>query len=487
MKTVHRFCLGLGLLFALVIASTADGKIVEFTREYTYQASDADSKLTSRAIATEQIKRLLLEELGTFLISRSEVRDAELTKDEVVSFTAGSVATIIISERWNGSEYYLKAQIKADPDKVTEAIVAIKKNETDAEEMERLRKKSDESLKEIDRLKGELADLRKNSSPANSDKVSKVQREYDQTVAGLSAKEITQQGVSLLRDKKYPEAIELFSKAIAVDPKAIPPYGLRGSVYMRLKKYDKAIGNWNQAISALPDEGIVYCQRGRTYLMMRQDDNALNDFNTAISKSPMYFPAYLSKGDMLVRRREFGKALENYAQAVAAMKGNPAPYFQRGRIYFIMKDSDKAMENLETALELRPDYVDALVMKSHVYAQRREYAQGIAVLEKAVQQRKRDYILPYQLGRLYHDAKRYEEAVKAFSNAIELRPTISGAYFARSQSYEALKQKGKALQDLEKAAELGNRLAQTRLDQSKRGGVHKPDRTAPEDPINVDE
>jgi hypothetical protein len=53
-------------LLALVIAvvTPAGAAPVEFTREYTYPAGEADSKLTCRAITLEQIKRLLLEELG---------------------------------------------------------------------------------------------------------------------------------------------------------------------------------------------------------------------------------------------------------------------------------------------------------------------------------------------------------------------------------------------------------------------------------------
>ena len=59
-----------------------------FEREYTYSASEADSKLTCRVIALEQVKRLLLEELGTYLHSISEVKDGILTKDEIVTLTA---------------------------------------------------------------------------------------------------------------------------------------------------------------------------------------------------------------------------------------------------------------------------------------------------------------------------------------------------------------------------------------------------------------
>ena len=73
-----------------------------FEKDYTYEAGEADSKLSSRTISLEQAKRLLLEELGTYLESHTEVRDFQLTKDQITSLTAGVVKTEIVSEAWDG-------------------------------------------------------------------------------------------------------------------------------------------------------------------------------------------------------------------------------------------------------------------------------------------------------------------------------------------------------------------------------------------------
>ncbi|MBU4321013.1 MAG: hypothetical protein KJ739_08000 [Nitrospinae bacterium] len=91
-------------VFLLFFFSTADAstKTVTFEKEYTYQASEIDSKASSRAIALEQIKRLLLEELGTYLISETKVKNFQLTKDQVTVLTAGIVRAEVIDEKWDG-------------------------------------------------------------------------------------------------------------------------------------------------------------------------------------------------------------------------------------------------------------------------------------------------------------------------------------------------------------------------------------------------
>jgi len=89
----------ISFLSVLFIANHASAELKTFTKEYTHQASDLDSKISSRAIALEQAKRLLLEEVGTYLISETEVKDFQLTKDKITTLTAGIVQAEILDEK----------------------------------------------------------------------------------------------------------------------------------------------------------------------------------------------------------------------------------------------------------------------------------------------------------------------------------------------------------------------------------------------------
>jgi hypothetical protein len=73
-------------IFAVIniflFAGLSHAEKVTFVKEYTYQASELDSKASCRTISLEMVKRLLLEELGTYLISETEVKNMQLTKDQ---------------------------------------------------------------------------------------------------------------------------------------------------------------------------------------------------------------------------------------------------------------------------------------------------------------------------------------------------------------------------------------------------------------------
>ena len=311
------------------------------------------------------------------------MRDAQLTKDEIVSFTAGTVATIIITERWNGSEYYMKAQIKADPDQVTEAIMAIKKNEEDAEELQRLRSKANDSLKEIERLRKEVAELKKSSSHADSDRVAIVQKEYDRTVAGFSAKEISQQGMSLLREKQYSQAIEQFNRAIDADPKAITPYILRGSAFIQMKEYDKAIDNANQAVAAMPKEAMSYFHRGRTYFIMKEYDKAMDDLTIVLRLHPEHIGALVMRSRIYSQRKEFPLAVADLEKAVQFHKRDYYVFCELGNLYYRTKRFKDSVRVLSSAIEIKPSLAPAFMYRARSYRALRMNGKALEDLKAA--------------------------------------------------------------------------------------------------------
>ncbi len=90
------------ILLVLFIPSFTSAESKTFVKEYTYQASEYDSKMSCRTLAIEQVKRLLLEELGTYLESHTEIVNFQLKKDQITALTAGIVQTKILKEKWDG-------------------------------------------------------------------------------------------------------------------------------------------------------------------------------------------------------------------------------------------------------------------------------------------------------------------------------------------------------------------------------------------------
>jgi len=174
------------IILVLFIPNLVSAETKTFIKEYTYQASEFDSKASCRTIALEQVKRLLLEELGTYLENNTEVKNFELTKDKISALTGGIVQTQVLDEKWDGKSYWLKAEVKADPENVAKSIDNLRKDQKKSEDLEERVKKHDEALKEMDKLRSEMAllkdDIKAKEKYNKSIEILKKEERYSQSV-----------------------------------------------------------------------------------------------------------------------------------------------------------------------------------------------------------------------------------------------------------------------------------------------------------------
>jgi len=169
-------------LSLLFIPHLTSAETKNFIKEYAYQASEYDSKVSCRVLALEQAKRLLLEEMGTYLESETEVKDFQLTKDQITTLTAGIVQSEIVEEKWDGKIYWLKVKISADPDLIVKSINELRYDKKKTKELERIRKKLDALVKKNEQLQKEL-------KIATSKNIGQKKKEYNKNIRQISAME----------------------------------------------------------------------------------------------------------------------------------------------------------------------------------------------------------------------------------------------------------------------------------------------------------
>ncbi|MDP3112350.1 MAG: tetratricopeptide repeat protein [Thermodesulfovibrionales bacterium] len=302
------------IAFLFLTANTAFAEKVTFVKEYNYNASDLDSKVSSRTIALEQVKRLLLEELGTYLISETEVKNFRLTKDQVTTYSAGVVSAEVVDEKWDGKTYYLKAKVSADPAEVTKSLQNIVNDKQKSRELEEVRKKASEFSKEIERLKKELEIAKANSKTPDQKADPKKIAQYNEAVKGLSATDWYKSGMVLFRAGKYQDAIAAFSQAIQLNHKITEAYNMRGFLYSIHRDYRKALKDFNYAIELDSTNVEAFVNRGFLYSMMKKYQMAIMNFDKAIEIDPTYAEAYHKRGgayEMMGNRQQAFRDIES--------------------------------------------------------------------------------------------------------------------------------------------------------------------------------
>jgi len=393
------------ILFFIPTLTTAETKT--FIKEYTYQASEFDSKASSRTIALEQVKRLLLEELGTYLETSTEVKYFQLTRDQIKALSAGIVQTTILDENWDGKQFWLKARIMADPAEVTKNINFLRKDREKTEEYEGANKKMDVALREIEKLRKEVEFVKKDKT--------QVAR-YDQAIQDLSATEWYRKGLTATRIGNYKEAISAYTKAVQLDPQYVLAYIERSFAYSRTGNFQQVFENANKAIELDPRNAKAYVNRGFAHSKLGHYQQAIEDANKAIELNPRYVLAYVNRGDAYSRIGNNQQAFKDANKAIELDSKNVMAYVNRGLAYSRLGNDQQAIEDYNKAIELDPRYALAYVDRSNAYLK----------------------------------SGNYRQAFEDVNKAIELNPKYALAYVARSNAYIKSGDYQRALEDANK-------------------------------------
>ena len=156
-------------------------------------------------------------------------------------------------------------------------------------------------------------------------------------------------------------------------------------------------------------------------------DEAIRNYTLAIDFDPNYSEAYAMRGLTTYYLNEYVGALKDYTKAIE-IEPNERYYYGRANVYGKIGNYEEAIRDLTIAIELAPQL-------SNLY-------EGRALIKEKI--------------------GNYEAAVQDLTIAIEITP-MKSYYYNRGNSKNKLGDKNGAYLDWKKAAELGHKDAQKKI------------------------
>lgn len=111
------------LVLSLLISPSAFAASTTLIRDYSYKASENDSKVSARKAALQQLQLLAIEEVGVEVKSTfnqsTQLQGEDYQREVQASlqtFAQAVTRTKILEETWDGEIFYIKAEIILDPD-----------------------------------------------------------------------------------------------------------------------------------------------------------------------------------------------------------------------------------------------------------------------------------------------------------------------------------------------------------------------------------
>jgi len=292
----------------------------------------------------------------------------------------------------------------------------------------------------------------------------------------------------------YDAAIYLFTKGLELNPDNQYLYNDRGLCYLEKGEIDKAIADFSKAIELDADFAEAYFNRGLAYFRTGSKytpegraslEKAISDYSKAVEIKPEYAEAYYHRGIARIEfihfydspfseeenetfyeaLRDFNKTLELDGTFYISYAGMGNAYDRYGKFHEAVEWYNKSLENEYEILQKRGTKALAEIYYSRGRAyQRVENPQAIQDYEKSLEY---DPNLDTALGHLasiYSCIGKLEDALELYNRSVKIKesqPFLGlwdfHTWDGRGVCYYKLGEYDKAIQDLNKAIEVGRR------------------------------
>ncbi|MCC6126083.1 MAG: tetratricopeptide repeat protein [Pirellulales bacterium] len=343
-------------------------------------------------------------------------------------------------------------------------------------------------------------------SAALDDYVQALQRQPDHFLSLLAA------GLTLSWLKSDREAVAMLTGAIAVNPRNIQAYTIRGAVYASFEDFDLAEADFQRAIQINPHDWYVYVVRGQKksrvdpYFSLEQynkaaqvahafvpeiyehralahsnlgkheaalaDANAVIEFlrprlrrsktlnnlkcrgGGNITQEIAFLAACSVRMNVNTRRKQPEEAAASFREAMQLEIHTPDEYGFRARFLLCQGKVDEAIADASEAIRLEPNMFWGYSDRAKAFVAKGDFNSALADMTKAVAVAPTAIFVRLQRGNLFLGKGEYDRALDDFQDAIGFSSKSSSAYLARGCAYGYKGDLDLALADFDKASQL---------------------------------
>ncbi len=237
----------------------------------------------------------------------------------------------------------------------------------------------------------------------------------------------------------------------------------RAERFAEQQGWSQAIAAYTDALSVWPDvvrkrEAEALLGRGEAYLQTGQYQAAIADLDASLGRDPTQFEGYMLRGDARFNQGHYEAALADYNLSTVLGNDTVDPHLKRANIHLQQGDFQQAITTADKVLNLDPSAIEALLIKSMSYYHLKAYDQAQMVAQQALEQNPDlAWAYAYVGGSLmWLDTSDNDPTITALEKALMLDPNLVEAYAFRGRLSYREEELDSALEDLNKAIELGD-------------------------------
>lgn len=448
------FSMFLGVRLSL---SFAEPRLFEGYGECEMGNTGVESIDVAQRKARDEAYRNASEKAGVFVHSISEMKDHELTKDQVTVLSAHFLKIEYSEpeiEPIPGTKSTVRvkchAKVWIDPEEFMQKVATFTR-----EKIEDQVKMSKDQDSYREKNEAEIVNLREQYEENDDEnKRQEIAVAIKHNEEKFTASHFYKSGSEFYNKGDLAEAIKWYNKAIELDDKYAAPWTGLGWIYNDQEQYAKAVECFQKSIElydafAVPYNGLAYA-----YNYNKNYDKAIEYGSKAVQLDPDYAAAWNNIGLAYNNLGEYAKATEYYKKAIAIAPNDDVPLANLGNVFYKQKDFEKAFELYQKSTRINPNHASVWYNLGNIYGQKNEFDKAIDSYKKVTSldpQNIRAWII---LGYLYNDQKKFEDAKKCFKKAIKINSTDALAWAGLGFAYDGSEDYANSYEAYKKASEL---------------------------------
>ncbi|KAI9144604.1 hypothetical protein BKA69DRAFT_1036137 [Paraphysoderma sedebokerense] len=264
-------------------------------------------------------------------------------------------------------------------------------------------------------------------------------------------------GLCLHKLGKMSEAVEVFTKAIAMYTAAVENYLERGNILAHTGKFQGAKRDYVRCIHTDPSCMEAYINLG--YIMQKSGkyNQAWACFTSAITRDPHCTIALEGRAVINILTGNYFAAMLDINKAIQVYSDEPELVTNRGVIHQYFGDFANALKDFKLAIRLNENYALAYFNAATMYFQQSSWKKALEYYDKAIQLNPTDIASLLNRGVTHSMLHDYDRAVSDFNVCLTLstNPSFQArVYFNRAKVFENFGELSKAEDDFSNVLKL---------------------------------
>lgn len=271
-------------------------------------------------------------------------------------------------------------------------------------------------------------------------------------------------GALLADQRKYAQALDLYDKAIALNPQDTLLLRLSIQLAFQLRQHERVIRLADFYKKADPQAPMGY-YLGKVYVETEDYGKAIQYLTQAAKENPTLAEVPYLLARSYADMTNFKGAIPYFLKALELDPKQPQWTYELGLSYYAIHEDANALIYIQRAAEVGykkdNDYLENLAI---AHLNLGQFEQGINILKEALGRRPSDFNLLNLLAEANYDQGKYSDAIQFWDRILELDKSSAKSLYMIGMSYQKMgganKQKGIALCD--KAIEMDPSLTNLR-------------------------